>query len=226
MRRMPATAGLSLIACLNACTPQQMLASAIIPNGTLSTMLGNTQSVADHNRKRIAVLEQQKDWAGLAAFARENIARDQFSAEWRMVAGYAYQQQGNHPAAQVQYGEMIRLSPDEISAYQLMAASLRAQGRPDRAAAVLERGLLAVRDAPEAHRLLGDIYLEQKRYLQAVVAYREALKGLPGHADAWYGLGVAAARTGDTRMLDDALNALNKVAPGRAAELRAAVAKQ
>jgi tetratricopeptide (TPR) repeat protein len=226
VRVVSGLAGTFLLAALNACTPQQMLASAVIPNGTLSTMLGNTQSVADHNRKRIAALEQQKDWAGLAAFAEANIARDLFSAEWRMVAGYARQQQGDHPAAQQHYGEMIRLSPDEIAAYQLMAASLRAEGRTDRAAAVLERGLLAVREAPEAHRLLGDIYLEQKRYRQAVVAYREALKGLPGHAGAWYGLGVAAARTGDTRMLEDALNALSKIAPGRAAELRAAVAKR
>lgn len=220
MRLATIAAGCCLLTVLNACTPQQMLASAVIPNGTLSTMLGNTQSVADHNRKRIALLEQQKDWPGLAVFAEENIRRDAFSAEWRMVAGYARQQQGDQAAAQAHYAEMIRLSPDEIAAYQLMAASLRAQGRLDRAAAVLERGLLAVRDAPEAHRLLGDIYREQRRDRQAISAYREALKGLPGNVDAWYGLALAARRMGDRRLFDDALAALSKLAPDRARFLR------
>lgn len=225
MRLAPITAGLCLLVSVNACTPQQMLASAVIPNGTLSTMLGNTQSVVDPNRRRIAALEQQKDWPGLAVFAEENIRQDPFSAEWRMVAGYARQQQGDQAAAQTHYAEMIRLSPDEIAAYQLMAASLRVQGRLDRAAAVLERGLLAVRDVPEAHRLLGDIYREQKRDRQAIDAYREALKGMPGHADAWYGLGLSAGRTGDKRSFDDALLALSKLAPDRATSLKAAIAK-
>ena len=89
---------LLLVGCA-ACTPQQALISALIPDGTASVLLGHLQGVEDGNRRRIVELEQRGDWQGLAAFADSNIGRDPFSPEWRMIGGYAHARLGENSRA-------------------------------------------------------------------------------------------------------------------------------
>ena len=178
-----------LILLLAACTPQQMLLSSLVPDGTASVMLGNLQGIADANRRQIAGLEQREDWPGLLAFAEQNIARDPFSPEWRLVAGYASGRLGNHRAAAGHYGEMLRLAPDDPAAYRLLAGAQFAGGDPRRSARTLEQGLLAGGESALTLSLLGDVRADLGEQEAAHSAYRRALSLAPRLEPAWWGLG-------------------------------------
>src|SRR5882672_2765064 len=83
-------AAFALVLVLAGCTPQSMLASALIPEGTASILLGHLQGMEEANLKHVAALEARKDWDGLAKFAEDNLSRDKNSADWWFVAGYAH----------------------------------------------------------------------------------------------------------------------------------------
>ena len=57
--------GLAVLVLLfgTACTPQQALISALVPDGTASVLLGHMGGVADANRQRVAELEKQGEWS-------------------------------------------------------------------------------------------------------------------------------------------------------------------
>lgn len=207
-----------------ACTPQQMLLNALIPDGTASVLLGNLQTVKDDNRQRIAELEQKGDWAGLAKFAEENIAKDQFSAEWRLICGYAYSQHRDYPRAITHFSELVRLAPDDATGYHFLAEAQRAAGQPERAVTTLERALLVVRESPLTYQLLGEANTDLGRYIPASAAYRRALAVDPNYADAWFGLGRASVRLARGADAREALRALEHLRSPRAAELRAMIA--
>lgn len=207
------------IACA-ACTPQQALVSALIPDGTASMLLSHLQGVQDANRQRIAELESRKDWPALAKFADDNIVKDAFSPEWRLIGGYAHTQLGDHHRAAAYYREMVRLAPDEAAGYHFLAESQRASGEPARAVATLERALLVIRDSPLTHHLLGEALSDLSRPLQAVAAYRNALKMDPMLAQAWFGLGRASLRLGRENDAQEALAALTRLDPAMADRLQ------
>jgi len=204
---------------LAGCTPQQALMSALVPDGTSAMLLSHMQHVEDSNRRRIVELEQKRDWKGLAKFADENIARDPFSAEWRLVGGYALTQDGNHLRAAEYFGEMVRLAPDDTAAYHFLAEAQRASGQPRRALGTLERALLVSKESPATHYLLGETNSDLSRHVPAAAAYRRALEMDPMLADAWLGLGRASLKLGRTRDAQQALQALRKMKSPRAAEL-------
>lgn len=204
-----------------ACTPQQMLLNALLPDGTASVLLGHLQGVPDANRQRVAEFEQKGDWAGLAKFAEDNMAKDPFSAGWRLVGGYAYSRLGDHPRATALFGELVRLAPDDATGYYLLAESQRAGGQPERAVATLERALLAVPESALTYQLLGAANSDLGRYVPASAAYRKALALEPGYAEAWFGLGRASLRLARRADAQEALRALEQMRSPRAAELRA-----
>lgn len=214
-----------LLACVFAvlsvgCTPQQMLLSALVPDGAASMLFSHLQSVEDGNRRRIIELEQQGDWKGLAQFAETNIAKDPFSTEWQMIGGYAYSQLRDYPRAIVYFSEMVRLSPDDASGYHFLAEAQRAAGQPQRAVVTLERALLVVRESPLTHFLLGEAYADLGQYRAAAEACRRALAIDPRFADAWFGLGRASLRLGRADDVQEALRALEQMQSPRGAELR------
>ena len=207
-----------------ACTPQQMLLNALIPDGTASVLLGHMQGVPDANRLRVAELEKQGDWAGLAKFAEDNIAKDAFSAEWRVVAGYARSQLRDYPRAIAHFSELVRMAPDDATGYHFLAETQRAAGQPERAVTTLERALLVVRESSVTFRMLGDANSDAVRYIPAVNAYRRALAIDPADAEAWFGLGRASLRLARNTDAREALRALEQMRSPRAAELRAMIA--
>jgi tetratricopeptide (TPR) repeat protein len=211
------------IALCAACTPQQMLLNALVPDGTASVLLGNLQSVPDANRQRIAEMERQGDWAGLAKFAEQNIAKDQFSAEWRLIGGYACSQLRDYPRAIAHFSELVRLAPDDATGYHFLAETQRAAGQPERAVATLERALLVVRESPLTYQLLGEANTDLARYVPAAAAYRRALAIDPKSAEAWFGLGRASVRLARGAEAREALQALEQLRSPRAAELRAMI---
>jgi tetratricopeptide (TPR) repeat protein len=205
---------------LVACTPQQMLMQALIPDGTASMLLSHLQHVEDTNRRRIIELEQQRDWAGLAQFADTNIAGDPFSPEWRMIGGYAQTQLRDYQRATGYFSDMVRLAPDDAAGYHFLAETQRAAGQPQRAVVTLERALLAVRESALTHQLLGEAYADLGQHRAAAAACRRALAIDPRFADAWFGLGRASLRLGRGADTQEALAALEQMRSPRAAELR------
>ncbi len=214
-----------LMAALCACTPQQVLLNALIPDGTTSMLLSHLQTVEDGNRRRVIDLEQKGDWAGLSGFADTNIAADPFSPEWRMIGGYAQLQLRDYPRAMAYFSEMIRLAPDDASGYHFLAETQRAAGQPQRAVTTLERALLVVRESPLTHQLLGEAYSDMGRYRPAAESYNRALALDPLLVDAWFGMGRASLQLGRTADARDALSELERLHSPRATELRALLAK-
>lgn len=213
---------LILLAC-GACTPQQALMSALVPDGTMSMLLGHMQSLPDANRQRVAELEKKGDWAGLARFAEDNITKDPFSSEWRVVAGYAQSQLRDYPKAILHFGELVRMMPDDAAGYHLLAEAQRASGQSERAVDTLERALLVVRESPVTFQLLGEANSDLARYVPAATAYRRALAIDPMFDEAWFGLGRASLRLARNADAGEALRALEQMRSRRAAELRAMI---
>ncbi len=218
-------AWLVLMLALAACTPQQMLLNAMIPDGTTSMLLSHLQGVEDSNRRRIVELEQQGAWAELTRFADANITKDPFSPEWRMIGGYAQLQLRDYPRATTYFGDMVRLSPDDATGYHFLAEAQRAGGQPLRAVATLDRALLVVRESPLTHHLLGEAYGDLRRFRPAADAYRRALALDPLLADAWFGLGRASLQLGQGADAREALAALEQMRSPRAGALRTLIAQ-
>lgn len=152
-------AGLGLaLAALGGCTPQAALVSALLPDGTVSILLSHLEGVDDANRRRIVELESRADWDGLAKFAEDNLAKDRRIADWWLVAGYAHSRAGRHPRAIECYGEMVRLAPDDMLGWGLLAQSYRDARQPQRAVQTLNNALLVRKDEPQTWFVLGGAY--------------------------------------------------------------------
>lgn len=176
-------AGLGLaLAALVGCTPQAALVSALLPDGTVSILLSHLEGVDDANRRRIVELESRADWDGLAKFAEDNLAKDRRIADWWLVAGYAHSRAGRHPRAIECYGEMVRLAPDDMLGWSLLAQSYRAAGQPQRAVQALNNALLVRRDDPQTWFVLGGAYSDLGRIAEFDQALRALEKLDPGLA--------------------------------------------
>jgi tetratricopeptide (TPR) repeat protein len=218
-----AAAGALAILAAAACTPQQVLVSALLPDGTVSVLLSHLEHEPDSNRRRIVEMEGRRDWDGIAKFAEENLAKDPHTADWWFVAGYAHSQAGRHQRAVECFSEMVRLAPDETLGSLSLAQAYRDAGQPQRAVQALDNVLRFRKNSPAVYFLLGESYSDLDRDLPAAAAYREAVKLDPSNARAWYGLGRASARLRRAADYEAALAALGKLDAAlakRLAELR------
>jgi tetratricopeptide (TPR) repeat protein len=212
---------------LQACTPQAALLASLIPDSTLNVVLGNLgivtgnlERVSDANRRRVAELEQRGDWKGLAMLAESSLRDDRANADWWLVAGYARSQLREHEAAAKAYEEVLRLEPDNPAAWHLLAQSYRVAGDSKRAVNVLNNALLALRDPPLTHYLLGESYADLKRDDEAAAAYRAAVKLEERFPAAWFGLAKAYGRLGRGAEAREAQARLEKLDPKLAQRLR------
>ena len=206
---------------LGGCTPQAQLLFSLLPDGTIPVLLSNFERIDDANRRRVAELEQRRDWDGLAKFAEENIAKDKLNSDWWIVLGYACSQAGQHKRAIDSYGEAVRFSPDNLLAWNLLTQAYRVSGQPDRALQIANRALNVKHDSPTTLFLIGEIYSDMGRLEQAVRAYRDALQLNEAFPHAWLGLGKAYARLGRSHERTQVTQALEKMDPALARELAA-----
>ena len=204
---------------LASCSPQAALVSSLLPDGTVSVLLSHLEREEQGNRKRIAELEARKDWDGLAKFADDNLARDRHSADWWFVAGYAHSQAGRRQRAIECYGEMVRLAPDDMLGWSLLAQSYRDTRQPLRAVQTLNNAHLVHKGTASTYFLLGESYAELDRDLPAAAAYREAVQLNGEFAQAWFGLGRASSRLGRRDEYEKALKALERLDPALAQKL-------
>ena len=200
-----------MLAALSACTPQMALINALIPNGTIPMLLGNLQGVEEGNQKRIAELEARQDWDGLTKFAEENLAKDRNSADWWLVAGYAHSQAGRHQRAIDCLTERVRLAPDDMLGWNMLAQSYRDAKQPQRAVQTLNNAHLVRSGTDASWYLLGECYSDLNRDLPAAAAFREAVQLNDRFAPAWFGLGRASARLGRVADYESALKELSRL---------------
>lgn len=204
---------------LTACSPQTAIIAALMPEGTMRTLLGNLEHVSDENRKRVAELEGAGRWHELGGFAEQNLAKDPANADWWLIAGYARSQLGQHRSAAEAYGEAVRLEPDNAAAWHLLAQSHRAAGESRRAVNVLNQARLALRDSALTVFLLGESYSDIGHYTEAAAAYREAIRIEAKFPAAWFGLARAHAKLGRAQEAREARATLEKLDPQLARRL-------
>ena len=220
-RRLPVIRIVFLAAAfaIGACTLQQQLLMNLIPDGTIPVLLSHFERLDDTNRRRISELEQRRDWAGLAKFAEENIAKDKANSNWWLVAGYAYSQLGERKRAIECYSVVVGLEPQDILGWNLLAQSYQLTGQPDRAVQIANRALNVRDDSPETWFLLGESYSDLGRIELAVKAYRQAVQLEERYAQAWLGLGKAYKQLGRTADVKQVAQILEKLNPALAREL-------
>ena len=206
---------------LTGCTPQAMLISSLLPDGTTSILLSHLQQEEEGNRKLVVALEGRKDWDGLVKLAEENLARDRRSAGWWFVEGYAHTQAGRHARAVECYREMAELTPDDISGWELLAQAYLSAGQPQRAVQTLNNALRVRNDSTPTWLLLGQSYSDLSRPDLAVGAFRAAVKLSNDLAPAWFGLGRAYALLNRGTEFEQALKTLEKLNSPLAKELAA-----
>ena len=214
-----------LLPVLQSClTPAQHVILALIPDGTLATLLGHFEKAPSANRQRVAELEHKGDWVELAKFAEENLDKDRSNAAWWMVTGYAYSQQKQHARAIQSFREMVRLEPDMPDSWNLLAQEYRAAGDPQRAIATVDNALLVLRDSPATLLILGDANGDLQRFEPATRAYRQALDLNGGLMPAWAGLARSYIRLGRAPEAERIAVSLEKSNPPLAAAIRQEIA--
>ena len=192
---------------------------SLIPEGTFSILMSHLEQTSDTNRRHIAELEAQGDWKGIVQLAEENLARDRFNSDWWLVKGYAYTQLREHRQAAKCYSEMVRLAPDDMLGWNLLAQSQRALGESARAVQTLDNALLIRRDSAATWFVLGESYSDLGRDQPAAQAYRQAVQLNRGFAQAWYGLGRVYARQGHRTDFDQVVHTLEQINPALAQQL-------
>ena len=214
-----ATVCASLIAALAGCTLEQQLLLSLVPDGTFPILLSHLEQTSDANRRRVAELDARGDWNGLVQFAEENLAHDRSNSDWWMVKGYAYAQLGKYDKAADCFEEMVRLQPDAMLGWNLLAQSQRAARQPQRAVQTLNNALLIRADSPATWYLLGESYSDLGRNQLAAQAYRQAVRLNREFPQAWYGLGRCYARQGRQKEFEQVVQTLARLDPPMAERL-------
>jgi tetratricopeptide (TPR) repeat protein len=97
---------------------------------------------------------------------------------------------------------------EAVAQFRHLAATFRKSGNLARATDSYRRLKVLTPDSPEVAMDLGQIYMEQERYADAMIEFRTALRLNLNHRDALMGLGEAASRKGSLR---DAVLAFKKL---------------
>ncbi len=217
----PRFAAVLLVSVLGACAAPEPYTEGKLADGTLSVLLTHLKKFGEGDQKLIADLEYHKDWNALAKLAEAQVAVNRHNADWWFVAGYAYSRAGRHGLAVERFTERVRLAPDDMVGWNLLAQSHRDAGQPLRAVQTLNNAHLVRPGTPATYYLLGECYSDLNRYLPAAAAYRESVKLDSKFARSWFGLGRSAAELGQKGDYDEALKALRALDPALAKDLAA-----
>ncbi len=198
---------------IGACTALSLVSTGI---NVVSALSGHAD---DANVKQVAELEARRDWQGMLKVATDNIKRDPNNHDWWLIAGFSHSQMAQHAQAIPFYQTVIRLRPDDIYSWNLLAQSYRSLNEPERAIRTLEQALLIKSDSATSYFLLGESFRDINLYDRAAPNYASAAGIAPGMAEAWYGLGVSYARLGRRIELPLIVERLRRLNPALAAQL-------
>ena len=212
-------AAVLVVLVLGACAAPEPYTEGKLRDGTVSVLLTHLKKLGEGNQRVIAELESSKDWNGLAKAAEVGIKNNPHNADWWFVAGYAYSRAGRHGLAVERFTERVRLAPDDLLGWNLLAQAHRDAGHSLRAVQTLNNAHLVRPGTPATYYLLGESYSDLYRYLPAAAAYRESVKLDSKFAQSWFGLGRSAEQLGQKSDYDQALKALRELDPALAKEL-------
>lgn len=198
-------------------TALSLLSTGLNVAGNLSKLSGHA---ADANVEAIAGFEAKKDWPAMLKMAKANLDKDPNNHDWWLIAGYAHTQMGEHQQAITCYQSTIRLSPDDLYPWNLLAQSYRATNQPELAIRTIERALLIKEGSATTYFLLGESYRDMNLYARALPGYVRATEMDPGMAQAWYAMGVSYARLGRRTELPAIYKQLAKIDPQLADQLQ------
>jgi tetratricopeptide (TPR) repeat protein len=182
---------------------------------------GNTYE----ERAQISELNRKQDWDGLLRYGLAALHRDPGGTDGGVLAGYAWLRLGDYPKAVSALSQVVRQNPEDIGAWNLLGESQRRAGQPGHAIRTLERASIVGRTSYVTFFFLGEAYRDAQRLDQAIPAYRETVRLEPDFAKGWFALGAASARIGNQDEVGAALQALQKLDPALAEELKTASKK-
>jgi Tfp pilus assembly protein PilF len=157
------------------------------------------------NNRGIALLERF-EYAEAAAAFREALAADQTLGIAHLNLSLALLYNQDLPAADREAAEAARLLPDAPAPAYVRSLIARADNRPDDALRELERVRGLDADDPGTNVNLGQLFLEQRRYEEAMAVLRRAVSLEPYNVTAVYNLGLALTRAGREPEGRDALS--------------------
>jgi cytochrome c-type biogenesis protein CcmH/NrfG len=196
---------------MTACTTPQMLLLSLLPDGLFIVPLASLQRVENLDRKRLAELEKREDWPAVMEFADTKIKENPNSGEWYYVRGTAEIRRGQWRTARATFTESVRLAPNDLPSWHMLARAQGETGEQDVAIRTLERALDIDRSDAQTHFFLGEIHRRGARPALAVSAYREAVRLRPEFAEALFGLALVQQASGDPDAAKTTMTTLERV---------------
>ena len=174
-----------------------LAAAAAVPQAPRRPLAASRESAYRENNRGVALLEQYNFDAAAEGFraalktepsltiARLNLAIAQFYA-------------GNVDAALQEARAAAAALPDAPQPPYLLGLIARAQNRTDEAETAFKRVLQLDGNDVGAKVNLGQVYLQQRKYPEALTLFREAVASEPYNVTAAYNLAIALTRSGAT----------------------------
>ncbi len=141
-------------------------------------------------------LQEQGALDRSAALLHAIVAAHPDYAEAYNSLGVVRSRQGRHPEARAAFRRVLELDPTSTEAYENLGVDEFGAGELDAAATDLLHALALNPNLPGAHNALAAVYMRQGRQVDAIAAWKTAVRLDPRLFDALYNLGVALEDAG------------------------------
>ncbi|MCK9419639.1 MAG: tetratricopeptide repeat protein [Nitrospirae bacterium] len=142
---------------------------------------------------------QLKYWENSIALFTHTVAVTENNYVAHTNLGDAFDKQGRYGEAMRQYGEALRIKPDEAFVYDKMATDFDIVGRLDDAVAYYGKSLQLDPGNARVHNNLGITLIRRGSAGEAIQHFSQAVQLDPGLGDAHYNLGLALTTAGKTQ---------------------------
>ena len=126
------------------------------------------------------------------------------SSYGRLGLAMSHQMRENYEEALNEYVKVYRMDNRNADALLGIGICQLHMGRIQQSETALNNSLEANPDNPQAHKVLGDLFLNQEKYAEAISNYRMAIQQQEDFADAHLGLGQTLEAAGQLPEAEDA----------------------
>jgi tetratricopeptide (TPR) repeat protein len=158
-------------------------------------LLGLSYYLAGKSAEAIPLLEKVQAW-----FPNANV-------DASYILGICYIRTKAYPQARKAFAKMFGVGPDSTASYLFTARMLFRQEFGAVAEEHIQRAIVLDPKLPLAHQLLGEVYLYQSKFPEAIEQFQKELALNPGYAAAYYKLADAYSRV---QKYDDAEKLLQR----------------
>ncbi len=127
--------------------------------------------------------------------AQQALAKNPNDIEARLMLGFTYSQMGDHSDAQNEYNLVLKVNPKHTKATYLLAGSYEKEGKISEAIKTYKK----LKNYEPAVYQIGRIYVNQKKYKEAIKTLNAAIKKKGHGSDTLYYLGLAYEKSGDRK---------------------------